>query len=241
LQIIILKQIYEYKDSKELIFYGWTALRFLFNLNRLSEDLDFVSKDFNNFEELGKHLQKYFKWENIELDYKIQKFRLILKFKNLLSKFSITYWNSLDLYIKIEISDNIDFCEKYEVKIYSIFKFNESLVLKSFDKSTLFSTKLNAILYRNWQKKVWNETISVKWRDIYDLFWYLSNNFSPNLACINWVKDINDLKDKLYSIINKINFKEVILDIEIFLEDKQILNFLKNDGKKWILEKIKEW
>ncbi|MDR0772629.1 MAG: hypothetical protein LBF15_06650 [Candidatus Peribacteria bacterium] len=58
------------------------------------------------------------------------------------------------MYIKIEVSNNIDFCKKYETKLYPIFKFNESLVLKSFDKSTLFSTKLNAVLGRTWEKKL---------------------------------------------------------------------------------------
>jgi predicted nucleotidyltransferase component of viral defense system len=50
LQTIILKQIYETPECKELTFYGGTALRFLFGLNRLSEDLDFIGKDFSQFD-----------------------------------------------------------------------------------------------------------------------------------------------------------------------------------------------
>lgn len=58
LQTLILKQIYELDISKDLVFYWWTSLRFLFWLNRLSEDLDFIWIDFTSFEELANHLIK---------------------------------------------------------------------------------------------------------------------------------------------------------------------------------------
>ena len=117
LQTFILKEIYEYEWTKNLIFYGGTALRFLFWLNRLSEDLDFVGTDFNDFDGLWLKLQKFFKTYDIKVNYKIQKFRIILNFKDFLNNFNLTYWKSKDLYIKIEISDNIGFCKKYEIKI----------------------------------------------------------------------------------------------------------------------------
>lgn len=240
LQSIILWQIYSIDYSKNLIFYWWTSLRFLFWLNRLSEDLDFIWKDFLEFDKLWLDLQNYFKKNDIKANYKVQKFRLILNFKDLLSHFWIKYQNSKDLYIKIEISDNFDFCKNFKTKIYPIFKYNQSLIIKSLDKETLFSTKLNAVLYRNWEKQIWENKISVKWRDIYDLFWYLSNNIKPNINCIEWVENIWMLKDKLVEIISKINFKEVIFDIENFLEDKNVLSFIENNWKEYILEKINE-
>ena len=240
LQVYILKQIFENPLSSGLIFYWWTSLRFLFWLNRLSEDLDFISKDFKDFEALWEILKKYFKSNNIELNYKIQKFRLILNFKNFLGEFNLNYWNSKDLYLKIEISEYFDFCKNFETKIYPIFKLNQSLLIKSLDKNSLFSTKINAVLHRNWEKQIGSEKIAVKWRDIYDLFWYLSNNFTPNINCIIWVKDLPDLKEKLTKIIEKINFKEVILDIENFIEDTSLLNFLQENWKNYLLEKIQE-
>lgn len=238
LQTIILWQIYSYSYSKSLIFYGWTSLRFLFWLNRLSEDLDFIGKDFLDFEKLWFDLQNYFSKNDIKLNYKIQKFRVILNFKDLLSQFWIKYQNSNDLYIKIEISDNFDFCEKFNTKIYPIFKYNQSLIIKSLDKETLFSTKLNAVLYRNWEKQIWNNKISVKWRYIYDLFRYLSNNTQVNINCIDKIKDIDKLKTELINIIQKINFNDVIYDIENFIEDKNILSFIKYNWKDYIIEKI---
>jgi hypothetical protein len=61
------------------------------------------------------------------------------------------------------------------------------------------------------------------------------------LACIEGVNDMEDLKNKLSLVIEKVDFREVVLDIENFLEDKQILDFMKNNGKEWILEKIEEF
>jgi hypothetical protein len=240
LQTIILKEIYEIEDFKNLIFYGWTSLRFIFNLNRLSEDLDFLWNWFNDYELLWKNLQSFFKKNNLNIKYKIQKFRTTINFKDFLSNFDIKYWKSKDLYIKIEISDHFDFCKNYETKLYPIFRFNHSLVIKSLDKSTLFASKLNAVLYRQWKKQTWEWQITVKWRDIYDLFWYLQKWFTPNINCVAWVKNIDELKKKLSNIIQNINFKEVILDIENFMEDRHLFEFIETNGKAYILEKIEE-
>ncbi|HKL44507.1 MAG TPA: nucleotidyl transferase AbiEii/AbiGii toxin family protein [Candidatus Absconditabacterales bacterium] len=241
LQTLVLREIYETPECKDIVFYGGTALRFLFDLNRLSEDLDFVSADFNDFELLGEKLQKFFKSQNIKLDFKIQKFRLTLKFRNLLEKFDIKYGNSNDLYIKIEISDNIDFCKKLDTKIYPIFRFNHSLIIKSLNKETLFASKLNAVLERSRIKKIGENEISVKGRDFYDLFRYLNKNIKPNIDCIPGVKDLEDLKNKLKEKVNNTDFKEVIIDIKNFVEDNNIIEFIENHGKEYILEKIEEW
>lgn len=49
---------------------------------------------------------------------------------------------------------------------------------------------------------------------------------------------MNDLKQKLKSVIKKTDFKEVALDIENFLEDDTLLEFIKSSGKEHILEQI---
>jgi hypothetical protein len=38
-----------------------------------------------------------------------------------------------------------------------------------------------------------------------------------------------ELKEKLIEIISKVNFKEVIFDIENFIEDRSILAFIENN------------
>lgn len=238
LQTLMLKQIYEYEAAKNLIFYGWTSIRFLFGLNRLSEDLDFIWQDFEDYQWLAEHIQKFFHSHNIQINTKIQKFRIILNFKDFLNDFDLSFGNSKDLYIKIEISDHFDFCKNYNIQLYPIFKLNQSLVIKSLDKASLFATKINAVLYRNWEKQIWTDKITVKWRDIYDLFWYLSNWFEPNIDCIDWISSKQDLKEKLDYTIKNIDFDEVVLDIENFVEDKSIIDFMKDNWKDYILENI---
>lgn len=239
LQTIILKEIYEFPDCKNILFYGWTSLRFLFWLNRLSEDLDFASDGFSNFEGLWEFLQSKLKNYWLDIDYKIQKFRLTLKFRNLLETFGIKYNNSNDLYIKIEISDHTEHLDNYKIKLYPIFKYNQSLVLKSFDEETLFSTKLNAVLYRKREKKWDNESLSVKWRDFYDLFRYLQRWTKPNIQCIEWINSLEELKEKLVDIVGKTDFNQVELDIKNFVEDQNIISFIKTNGKEYILQQLK--
>ena len=241
LQTIILKEIYEFPDCKDNLFYWWTSLRFLFWLNRLSEDLDFLNPNFNNFEGLWEFLQHRLKNYWLVIDYKIQKFRLTLKFRNLLSEFNIKYGNSNDLYIKVEISANDSPLEKFTVKLYPIFKHNQSLVLKSFDEHSLFATKLNAVLYRKREKKWENTFLSVKWRDFYDLFWYLQRWTKPNINCIQWIQDINELKEKLIEIVKNTDFTQVELDIRNFVEDQNIIDFIKTNWKEYILEQLNNW
>lgn len=242
LQSEILEYVYRDKNYKDILFYGWTAMRFLLGLNRLSEDLDFIWQWFDSFEQLGFDLQKYFSQQHkIQLDYKIQKFRITLKFRNFLEQFDLQYWNSDDLYLKIEISDHFDFCSSYKTKYYPIMYQNKSILIYSLDEPTLFSTKLNAVLYRQRAKNKNSTEIKVKGRDFYDLFRYLQKNIQPNIDCIKNVKSIQDLKEKLKQIIENTNFKEVIQDIENFVEDDNMIKFIENHGKEYIFEKINEW
>jgi hypothetical protein len=240
LQTIVLKQMYELPEAKHWYFYGGTAIRFLLGLNRLSEDLDFVSTQAVDFEQLGKHLQTFFAKESLLVDYKIQKFRLTLKFRDFLGNFSMQYNNSRDLHLKIEISDHLSFCKHFETKLYPIFRFNQSLVLQSFDASTLFSTKLNAVLYRHWERKTADKILTMKGRDIYDLFRYLSNGYTPNLYCIQEVDTLEELKKKLIATVENTDFNVVKEDVEHFIEERQLLAFLVTNGKSYLIEQIQK-
>jgi hypothetical protein len=216
-------------------------MRFLLGLDRLSEDLDFIGGSFSDFEGLAQALQTYFqKTYSFEVDYKIQKFRIILKFRNFLSQFKLSYENSSDLYLKIEISDHFDFCQDFKMKMYPVFLYNKSMLIRSLDESTLFATKLNAVLYRQRAKRNNDANISVKGRDFYDLFWYLSHNIVPNVACVQEIADMTDLKKKLITVIEHTDFSHVIRDIDSFIENQPILNFLETNGKSYLIEQIEK-
>jgi len=241
IQSEVLDFIYRDKERNKLMFYGGTAMRFLLWLNRLSEDIDFIGGAFSDFEKLAEALKTHFqKQHKLEIDYKIQKFRITLKFRNLLTPFELTYNNSTDLHLKIEISNHFDFCKEFEMKFYPVFMYNKNMLIRSLDEPTLFATKLNAVLYRQRAKKNNNAEISVKGRDFYDLFRYLSHNITPNVACVQDIEDMEELKKKLTSVVESTDFNHVVRDIDGFLEDKQLLSFLQTNGKKYLVEQIQK-
>ena len=216
-------------------------MRFLLWLNRLSEDLDFIGQGFQDFESLGKDIQEhFFKQKNIALEYKLQKFRITLKFRNFLDNFWLKFENSKDLYLKIEVSDHFDFCKKHITKDYPVLYQNKSMIVHSLDSSTLFSTKLNAVLHRQWTKKTATSQISIKWRDFYDLFRYLQKGIVPNIDCIASIDSMAMLKSKIIDIVKHTDFWEVVQDIKPFLEDDTLSSFIQENGKTYIIEKVEQ-
>jgi predicted nucleotidyltransferase component of viral defense system len=232
LQFFVLDYVYSSDKYNELIFYGGSALAQCYELPRLSEDLDFVDiKKTIDIEKLGDDLKIYFEKE-LELvsDKKIQKFRIYLKFP-ILKKLGMADSSQSDfLNLKVEIFKGFDFCEKFETELKPTFKYNQSVLIKTFDLPTLMATKIRAVLYRKWEKKSKSgETIiSVKGRDYFDLMWYLQKGVVPNLNCIEEIDNLSDLKSRLLKIIDKIDSRSIILDLENFIEDR---NFVKNLGK----------
>jgi hypothetical protein len=80
--------------------------------------------------------------------------------------------------------------------------------------------------------------LTIKGRDIYDLFRYLSNGYKPNLNCIQDISDLEELKKKLIAVVETTDFKVVIEDVAYFMEDKQLLSFLETNGKSYLIEQI---
>ncbi len=240
LQILALEYIYNNNDYKELVFYGGSVLAHCHGLPRLSEDLDFVniSKKIDK-EKMAEDLKRYFKKEfGLDIKIKNQKFRIYLKLP-ILKQLNLSSASESDLlFVKIEIFEHFDFCKKYEIVTMPLFKYNKSILIKTFDLPTLMATKMRAVLYRQWEKIDSNgkTLISVKGRDYFDLMWYLQKDIAVNLKCLE-IKDKKELKKKLLNIISKIDSRSIILDLENFINDKE---FVKNLGKdiKSILENL---
>jgi hypothetical protein len=246
LQIIVLDFIYSNHKYSEMFFYGGSCLAQCFGLNRLSEDLDFVDNGKSiNIEELAKDLENYFT-KNTDLDVKTstQKFRVHLKFPILYELgMSENNLSETDLVIlKLEIFSGFNFCKKYNTEIRPIFKFNKSVLIKTFDLPTLMSTKIRAILNRKWEKKdkEGNVLIKVKGRDYFDLMWYLEKGIIPNLECIEDVKDIEDLKNKLLIIISDIDSQSIKLDLDAFINNKDFVDKISENIKGILMRGIKE-
>lgn len=232
LQVYALNFIYSEKKYSNLIFYGGSVLSQCYSLPRLSEDLDFVDLTGRiNLSDLANDLKNYLKKElGLPLEIKIQKFRIYLKFP-ILKQLEVSADSESDwLYLKVEIFNGTGFCKKHKTEIRPFFKFNQSVLIKTFDLPTLMATKIRAILHRKWEKisKSGEVLLSVKGRDYFDLMWYLQKDISPNLDCIKEVEDVADLKSKLLGIVDKIDKQSIILDLENFIADRE---FVKNLGK----------
>lgn len=242
LQFFILDYVYSNKDYSQLIFYGGSALAQCHELPRLSEDLDFVDVEKKiSLDDLAKDLKTYIKKElQLPVAIKIQKFRIYLKFPILKQLGLADESQSNLLNLKVEVFKGFSFCQKYETEVKPIFRHNKSVLVRVFDLPTLMSTKIRAILYRKWEKidKEGEKLVSVKGRDYFDLMWYLQKGIKLNLVCIEKVDDLEMLKEKMLNIIEKIDSRSIILDLEIFVLDRKFVENLGNNIKEILKKEV---
>ena len=240
LQIVVLDFIYSHPAYSQLLFYGGSALAHCFGLERLSEDLDFIVEKKNiDVPKLARDLEGYFiKRTDLLVKTTVQKFRIYLKFP-ILRELGISTRDETDtLFLKVEVYSEFDFCKSYKTDIRPVFKYNRSILIKTFDQATLMATKIRAIFFRKWEKtdKQGRTTVKVKGRDYFDLLWYLQKGIQPNLSCIEGFENMKDLKEKLLTMIAGIDSKSIQLDPEALIDNP---NFVKNITKsmKAILER----
>lgn len=154
LQVLVLDYLYSNSKYASLVFYGGSSLVHCYGLPRLSEGLDFVDIEKKiNLELLAKDLEKFFSDKtDLTVFTKVQKFRVYLKFP-ILKELGIVDDNNSEsdfLFLKVEIFKGIDFCTTYETETKPIFRFNKSILVKTFDLPTLMATKIRAVLNRTW-------------------------------------------------------------------------------------------
>lgn len=242
LQVVVLNFIYSHPRYNQLYFYGGSCLAQCFGLPRLSEDLDFIDSSKKiNLLTLAHDLEKYFNQKtDLSVKATIQKFRIYLKFP-ILHELGLTQEQESNLlFLKVEIFSEFNFCSKYKTEIIPLFKFNRSILIRTFDLPTLMTTKIRAILYRQWEKTdtTGKTLIKVKGRDYFDLMWYLEKNIKPNLACLNEVKNLDELKEKLKKIILKIDYQSIKLDLEFFIDDQSFINGLSKNLKDILIRDV---
>ena len=227
LQVLILSFLYSKKEYRNLVFYGGSCLRHCFNLPRLSEDLDFVDiKNETNLKNLAEDMENFFKKKaGIKITYKIQKFRILLKFPILYNLGLAKHPESNLLFLKVEIFKEFGFCKKYKIEILPLFKFGEATLIRTFDLPTLMATKIRAIFYRKWERtnKRGEILAKVKGRDYYDLMWYLERKVEPNLECIENIKTKEELKEKLLDLIERVDSKSIKFDLEGLIENRDFI------------------
>ncbi len=239
IQEIVLSGLSRGGFFNEAAFYGGTALRIFYKLDRFSEDLDFalLKKD------LDFDLSKYFKYIEKELNAyglnlkvsskekhsKTNISRAFLKgdtlehiLKFFPSEENHTYNHILkSIKIKFEVDINPPQGATYEIQ-YKLLPSPHQIRL--YDGPSLFAGKIHAILCRNWASRT-------KGRDLYDYVFFLANNISVNLELVKnkliaskyineeELFDINVLKTLLKNKFKEINYTEAKEDIIPFIKD----------------------
>jgi len=244
LQVVVLDFIYSHPTYSQLLFYGGSALAHCFDLQRLSEDLDFIDETKRvKIPKLAKDLEDYFsKRTDLPVKTTVQKFRIYLKFPILRDLGLSTREETDALFLKVEVFSEFDFCDHYSTDIRPIFKYNRSVLIKTLDASTLMATKIRAILFRKWEKtdKQGNTTVKVKGRDYFDLLWYLQKGIQPNLSCIEGIDTMKDLKEKLLAMVARIDSRSIQLDLDALIANPTFISNMSRNMKAILEREISE-
>lgn len=240
-------------------FYGGTALRIFYGLNRFSEDLDFslceTCDDFkieNYFDVLAEELkangfdlsiEKKEKAHNSAVQSAFLKGGTLFHILQITARENITggISESEKLKIKFEVDTNPPPGAEYETK-YALNPF--PYAVKMYDEPSLFAGKLHALLCRKWKSRV-------KGRDFYDYVWYLSRNTAVNICHLqkrleqtgHWEKaetlDLRKLKEMLETRFEQVNFDDAKKDVRPFLSDDKPLELWSADFFKAITQNLR--
>jgi predicted nucleotidyltransferase component of viral defense system len=259
IQEIALLGLWRGKFFEKAAFYGGTALRILYGLDRFSEDLDFSLLEPNR----KFQLNHYFSFIETEISSFGFKASLSDKIKNketaIQSAFikAGTKQHFLEiqapdyviekihrddlLRIKIEIDVDPPLGFKTEVKpILQPIPF----MVNTYQVPDLFAGKCHAILCRPWQKRI-------KGRDWYDLVWYLGRNIPVHLGHLQkrleqtnaWPKgqflNPSEVTDLLINKIDTVDFASARKEVAPFLKDRDSVAIWSKDFFREIISKMK--
>lgn len=164
-----------------LAFHGGTSLRFLYDIPRYSEDLDFSLELHPEAYDFRAYLQQIvhdFSAEAYMVDVKLNEktavHKAFVRFRGLLHELGLSGYAEEVLAIKVEVDTNPPLHAGLTVTPLNK---HVRLNLQHHDPATLLAGKLCAILQRDY----------LKGRDIYDLWWYLNQPSwpEPNLEYLN--------------------------------------------------------
>jgi predicted nucleotidyltransferase component of viral defense system len=217
-----------------LAFHGGTALRFLFNHSRHSEDLDFALERTHstyNFRSYLETIQSEFTLEGYELDLRVSDDKTVhsafVRFRGLLYEMDLSAHRDESFTVKIEVDTHPP---EGAVLDTTVVRRHLTLQLQHHDRASLFAGKLHAVLQRGFTKG----------RNLYDLLWYLSDPQwpEPNLRFLN-----NALQQTGWEgdALTMANWREIVRlqveDVDWKLVREDVLPFLENPAEIDLLTK----
>lgn len=239
-------------------FYGGTALRIFYGLDRFSEDLAFSllesDPDFS-FEPYFDAILAEFKSIGMQVSIREKEKKEKTNIDSAFLK-SETEWKELILEdivkqegikstnrtikIKIEVDRRPPLGFTTENKLLTR---PFSFYVKCFNKPSLFAGKMHALLFRKWKNRV-------KGRDWYDLEWYIKKGIPLDLHHFalrakdtgDWAKDEltqDDVLELLREKSKAVSFDNVKEDVIPFIKDDKVLEIWGEQYFNDLVDKLK--
>ena len=235
-------------------FYGGTALRIFYGMDRFSEDLDFslvtADLDFDlsvYFPVLEKEVRAFGLHVTIQEKEKTKESNIRSAFlKGNTKEHLLLFYADENLAGSVARSEVVKI--KFEVDInppeYADFEHKYRLLptpyeVNLYDVPSLFAGKIHAVLCRAWKSRI-------KGRDLYDYVFYLSRGSAVNqkhlrarLLQSGFISEdvectLPELRHMLYERFDTIDFRQAKQDVEPFIRDTASLNMWNADFFKQI-------
>lgn len=259
LQEVVLAGLSKTDFFTHAAFYGGSALRIFYGIDRFSEDLDFsllISDESFNLDKYLKEISEIVK--SLGLDFEVSKKEKTSK-SNIDSAFIKGNTKEILLYIYPNSDDfkNINHNEKITIKfevdvnppLYANTEIKYRLLpfpyqVRVYDLSSLFAGKIHAILARSWKERI-------KGRDLYDYIYYLSLQTKVNLRHLEArlkqtntiARDVMLTRDLLLEILEErfssIDYENAKRDVAPFIKDKANLELWSKEFFKSITRDFK--
>jgi len=263
LQEIVLLGLYRAGFFDHAVFYGGTALRILYGLDRFSEDLDFSLLKADKSFDLGRYKK------SIVESLKTFGFEVNIQLKNQegVIKSAFLKGNTAQHLLNIKAPDDVvaKYGQgrlvkiKFEVDTQPPLAFQSEkktqllpapFMIQSMTLPSLFAGKVHALLCRNWSSRP-------KGRDWYDLVWYISHGHSIDLKHLNarllqncdWQKkegisfeeelteaSVLTLLKKRIEALDVANAKR---DVEPFIADVRVLDIWSQEFFLGVIEQVR--
>ena len=259
MQEIALLGLWRSKFFERAAFYGGTALRILYDLDRFSEDLDFSllkpDKHFDHSfydEALKKELRSFGFNVDIENRAKSEKTAVQSTFLKANTRNQMLTMDLDKNFIK-QIPRNQKLKIKLEIDTDPPPGFSTAIKylllpipfsIKTFSLPDLFAGKMHAVLCRGWKSRI-------KGRDWYDFVWFAANHPELHLFHLeqrmrqtgHWEKKTiftaEDFHRKLSQRINQINIEQARKDVEPFVKNIESLSLWSRDFFREVAARIK--
>lgn len=249
IQEVALLGLWRAKFFEHAAFYGGTALRILYGLDRFSEDLDFSllapSPDFNlarYTSSLEEELLAFGFNVRVEMVDKavesaVQSAFLKANTRNELLVIEageelmgqVAAGQVLKVKIEVDTDPPLGFTTSTRYLLQPI-----PFAVRSYSLPDLFAGKMHAILFRKWKNRV-------KGRDWYDLVWYAANHPQLNLGHLeqrmrqtgHWSGEQSlspvAFSDLLFDAIDRLDVNQARKDVAPFVKDQQMLALWSHD------------